>query len=145
MYIMSVSDSNTSVSVSDSNISDSNTSVSDSNTSVSDSNTSVSVSVSDSNTAISDKVDLIMRQTDYNKTTAEEKLSEYKDDAMQVIRAYLNGGKINKPCVTRLSVNQQIYKEIRGMMDDAAINYQLKKEKEAKESAEALKSAEAAQ
>ncbi len=138
MYIMSVSDS--SISDSSISVSDSNTSVSDSNTSVSDSNTSVS----DSNT--SDKIDLIMRQTDYNKTTAEEKLSEYKDDAMQVIRAYLNGGKINKPCVTRLSVNQQIYKEIRGMMDDAAINYQLKKEKEAKESAEeALKSAEAAQ
>jgi hypothetical protein len=120
MYIMSVSD-----------ISDSNTAISDSNTSVSDSNTS---NTSDSNT--SDKVDLIMRQTDYNKTTAEEKLSEYKDDAMQVIREYLNGGKINKPCVTRLSVNQQIYKEIRGMMDDAAINYQLKKEKEAKEAAQ---------
>lgn len=79
------------------------------------------------------KVDLIMRQTDYNKTTAEEKLAEYNDDAMQVIRAYLNDGKINKPCVTRLSVNQQIYKEIRGMMDDAALNYQLKKEKEAQE------------
>jgi hypothetical protein len=74
-----------------------------------------------------------MRQTDYNKTTAEEKLAEYNDDAMQVIRAYLNDGKINKPCVTRLSVNQQIYKEIRGMMDDAALNYQLKKEKEAQE------------
>ena len=138
MYIMSVSDisdSNTSVS----DISDSNTAISDSSISVSDSSISVSVSVSNtaiSDSNISDKVDLIMRQTDYNKTTAEEKLSEYKDDAMQVIREYLNGGKINKPCVTRLSVNQQIYKEIRGMMDDAAINYQLKKEKEAKEAAQ---------
>ena len=127
MYIMSVSDISVSdISVSDISVSD----ISDSNTAISDSNTAIS----DSNT--SDKVDLIMRQTDYNKTTAEEKLSEYKDDAMQVIREYLNGGKINKPCVTRLSVNQQIYKEIRGMMDDAAINYQLKKEKEAKEAAQ---------
>ena len=82
--------------------------------------------------AISDKVEMIMRQTDYDETTAEQKLSEHDNDAMRVIRAYLNDGKvIAPPTITKLSTNQQIYKEIRGMMDDAALNYQLKKEKEA--------------
>jgi hypothetical protein len=109
-------------------------SVGDSNSNISDSNSNISVSVSDSKSYISnisDKVDMIMRQTDYTKTTAEEKLAEYKDDATQVIRAYLNGGKTITPSLPKLSTNQQIYKEIRGMMDDAALNYQLKKAKEA--------------
>lgn len=109
-----------SVSVGDSN---SNISVSNSNSNISDSKSYIS--------NISDKVDMIMRQTDYTKTTAEEKLAEYKDDATQVIRAYLNGGKTITPSLPKLSTNQQIYKEIRGMMDDAALNYQLKKAKEA--------------
>jgi len=71
-----------------------------------------------------DKIAMIMRQTNYDDITAKEKLAEHKDDAMKVIREYLNGGKIiSPPCKTRLSVNQQIYKEIRGMMDDAAKTY----------------------
>jgi CTP-dependent riboflavin kinase len=72
---------------------------------------------------VSDKIDLIMRQTNYDEVTAEKKLTEHNDDAMQVIREYLNPGKATKICTTRLSVNQQIYKEIRGMMDDAAKTY----------------------
>lgn len=109
-------------------------SVGDSNSNISVSNSNSNISVSDSKSYISnisDKVDMIMRQTDYTKTTAEEKLAEYKDDATQVIRAYLNGGKTITPSHPKLSTNQQIYKEIRGMMDDAALNYQLKKAKEA--------------
>ena len=72
-------------------------------------------------------IELIMRQTNYDKSTAEEKLAQHNNDATQVIRDYLSGGKINKPCVTRLSVNQQIFKEIRNMMDDAAKKYAEKK------------------
>jgi hypothetical protein len=79
---------------------------------------------------LNDKVDLIMRQTNYDKTTATEKLAEYQNDVMQVIRAYLTGGKMNTSSLPKLSTNQQIYKEIRSMMDDAAISYQLKKAKE---------------
>ncbi len=77
---------------------------------------------------LNDKIELIMRQTDYDKITAEQKLTEHNDDAMQVIREYLKPSKPNKICTTRLSVNQQIYKEIRGMMDDAAKTYLNKKE-----------------
>jgi hypothetical protein len=70
-----------------------------------------------------EKVELIMRQTDYDQITAEQKLEAHNNDAIKVIREYLNAGKPEKPCETRLSMNQQIYKEIRGMMDEAARTY----------------------
>jgi len=74
-----------------------------------------------------EKVDMILRQTNYDKTTAEQKLIEYNNDAVQVIRAYLNADKVSTSSTTKLSTNQQIYKEIRGMMDDAAKKYQERK------------------
>jgi hypothetical protein len=76
-----------------------------------------------------DKVDMIMRQTDYDHATATEKLAEHNDDVMQVIRAYLSAGKI-AATTAKLSTNQQIYKEIRGMMDDAARTYLAKRANE---------------
>jgi hypothetical protein len=70
------------------------------------------------------EIDMIMRQTDYDKETAERKLAEHNNDVTQVIRDYLNPGKISTPSnVNKLSTNQQIYKEIRVMMDDAAKTY----------------------
>jgi hypothetical protein len=76
-----------------------------------------------------EKINIILRQTDYNRTQVEQKLAEHNNDVTQVIREYLNAGKIiPPPCKTRLSVNQQVYKEIRGMMDDAAKTYLEKKE-----------------
>jgi hypothetical protein len=71
-----------------------------------------------------EKVELVMRQTNYDSQTAQEKLTLHSQNVTQVIREYLNiGKKPPPPCTTRLSVNQQIYKEIRGMMDDAAKTY----------------------
>ena len=69
-----------------------------------------------------DKIEMIMRQTNYDETTAREKFAEHKD-VMKVIREYLNDGKLNQTVAAKLSTNQQIYKEIRGMMDDAAKTY----------------------
>ena len=74
-------------------------------------------------------IGMIMRQTDYDVITAKEKLAEHKD-VMKVIREYLNCGKINIISPTKLSTNQQIYKEIRGMMDDAAKTYLAKRDAE---------------
>jgi hypothetical protein len=75
-------------------------------------------------TPVAEQINIIMRQTDYDATTAEAKMTEHNNDVLKVIREYLNAGKDIKPePVNRLSVNQQIYKEIRGMMDDAAKNY----------------------
>jgi hypothetical protein len=73
-------------------------------------------------TDMASEIGMIMRQTNYDETTAREKLAEHKD-VMKVIREYLNGGKLNEPVAAKLSTNQQIYKEIRGMMDDAAKTY----------------------
>ena len=72
-------------------------------------------------------VELIMRQTNYDKDVAEQKLKDHNNDYMQVIREYMTPLNKKPACTTRLSVNQQIYKEIRGMMDDAAKRYESEK------------------
>ena len=77
-------------------------------------------------------IERIMRQTDYSKETAEQKLKEHNNDVVNVIREYMGPAKPNNYCATKLSVNQQIYKEIRGMMDDAAKTYALKTAEENK-------------
>lgn len=77
-------------------------------------------------------IEMIMRQTNYDETTAREKLAQHKD-VMQVIREYLKGGKIEQPSIVKLSTNQQIYKEIRGMMDDAAKTYLAKRDAESQQ------------
>ena len=75
-------------------------------------------------------LDVIMRQTDYDQATAQQKMVEHNNDVMKVIREYMAPAKPTKICTTKLSVNQQIYKEIRGMMDDAAKKYELEKAKQ---------------
>lgn len=72
-------------------------------------------------------VELIMRQTNYDKDVAEQKLKDHNNDYMQVIREYMTPSNKKPVCTTRLSVNQQIYKEIRSMMDDAAKKYEAEK------------------
>jgi hypothetical protein len=72
---------------------------------------------------------IIMRQTDYTKETAETKLLEHKGDVIKVIREYINPtGKTGLITPTKLSTNQRVYKEIRGMMDDACRTYELNKQ-----------------
>ena len=80
-------------------------------------------------------VELIMRQTTYDQLTAAQKLKHHKNDVMQVIREYMKPDKPthnnnNTPFAAKLSTNQQIYKEIRTMMDDAAKKYELEKSKQ---------------
>ena len=80
-----------------------------------------------------DTLSLIMRQTNYDKDTAQQKMLEHNNDVMKVIREYMAPATPKKVCTTKLSVNQQIYKEIRGMMDDAAKKYELEKAKQMQE------------
>jgi len=77
-----------------------------------------------------ERIEMIMRQTDYDKIVAEQKLEQHKNNVMDVIREYLTDGKpINTNLQTNnLSKNQQIYKEIRTFMDDAAREYEKNKE-----------------
>lgn len=80
-----------------------------------------------------EQINMIMRQTDYTKEISEQKLKEHNNDIMSVMREYMGPSKIgSKPASSKFSVNQQIFKEIRGMMDDASKTYQNKKEKEEK-------------
>lgn len=77
---------------------------------------------------------IVMRQTDYSESVADEKLELYKYDVMTVVREYMNPNKVvNEDNDTIVeSVNQQIYGEIRGMMDTASWRYRKNKEEEEK-------------
>jgi hypothetical protein len=71
---------------------------------------------------IDGKIQLIMRQTDYNEEKAREKLGEFKFDELAVIRDYF--GIAEKKVVEPVkSVNQAIYKQLRGHLDGAMRNY----------------------
>ena len=70
---------------------------------------------------------IIMRQTDYTREVATNKLLEHNNDILSVIREY--NGPPKKPARAIKSVNQQIYTEIRSLMDDAAATYNSKKGK----------------
>ena len=73
-------------------------------------------------------IDVIIRQTDYTEEKAIEKLTEHKNDVLAIVREYM--GVVKPPTrneVVKSSMNQQIFSEIRNLMDDAAKTYQAKK------------------
>lgn len=79
-------------------------------------------------TADEEQINMIMRQTNYTRELVLVKLVEYKKDSMKIIREYMGAGaNKNEPTENKKSVNQQIYKEIRGMMDEAARTYETNK------------------
>ena len=78
---------------------------------------------SSTNTEQQTHIEVILRQTDYTIEQAREKLLEHNNDYMAVIRSYLKQGLIStNPIAKPLSMNQQIYKEIRSLMDEADLN-----------------------
>ncbi len=68
---------------------------------------------------------IVMRQTNYTVDQAVDLLQKHHNDVHAVIREYMTGSALIANVVdnTVHSVNQQIYKEIRTMMDDAAKTY----------------------
>ena len=70
--------------------------------------------------------DLIMRQTDYTEEQAMDKIKEHKGDVVVILREYMGPAAVIEE--RKLTVNQTIYKEMRGMMDDAAATHRLKAE-----------------
>ena len=74
-------------------------------------------------------IDIVMRQTDYTKEIASEKLITHKNDIFSVIREWQAGPQIQTESCSN-STSQLIYKEIRNMMGNAAANYRRKKEME---------------
>lgn len=63
---------------------------------------------------IDEKVHMLMRQTDYDATTAREKLKKHNFDIVSCIKDYM--GIDAKPKEKPISLNQRIYKEIRTKM-----------------------------
>ena len=64
----------------------------------------------------------VMRQTNYTEEEAVSKLQLYDNNVNTVIRLYLtNGVTIPVKHTPSLSINQQIYKEIRGLMDEIEV------------------------
>ena len=80
-------------------------------------------------------IEIIMRQTNYSKEVAAEKLVQHKHNILSIVREYMRsdtnmhreGSTSNKNEPVK-STSQLIYGEIRNMMGNAAANYRRKKE-----------------
>lgn len=71
-------------------------------------------------------IDIVCRQTDYDKETAIQKLNECDNDYQKVIKEFMGiKPKQEKTCAY---VSQQRYKIIRHELDNACRNYREKKE-----------------
>jgi hypothetical protein len=81
-----------------------------------------------SNLSTEEKIEIIMRQTDYNLETATEKLIEFNNEHLKVIKNYF-GINDNKEYKIK-STNQEIYKQIRTKLDTSMREYNERKEKE---------------
>ena len=75
-------------------------------------------------------IEMVMRQTNYSYEDAESNLVKNRNDYMKVIREAI--GVTTKETESVTSINQGIYKEIRGMMDTAAASHRRKEELEEK-------------
>ena len=62
-----------------------------------------------------DNVKIVMRQTNYTKDEAEEALTKYNNNVIQVIENYMD---IQKKKPVQLTTNQGIYAEIRELMSN---------------------------
>jgi len=69
-------------------------------------------------------VEMVIRQTDMLRDEAVKLLEDNDYDYMKVIKIYM-GIEEKKTCEKIVSVNQQIYKEIRGVMDQASAHYRM--------------------
>ena len=85
-------------------------------------------------------IEIIMRQTDYSKEVAAEKLVQHKYNILSIVREYMSSNKKETEATNAEATNaeaettkvkstsQLIYGEIRNMMGNASANYRRKKE-----------------
>ena len=73
---------------------------------------------------------IILRQTTLSEDDARTKLIDYNNDYIKVIEEFMGTGTNNKKMNSKksLTINQQIYKEIRDVMDNASMNFYSKRE-----------------
>lgn len=79
--------------------------------------------------SIEDFIGIIVRQTTLTEQVAEERLKYYDNDYVKVIEEFMGTNNKNKTkSGKQLTINQQIYKEIRDVMDNASMNFYSKRE-----------------
>ena len=71
---------------------------------------------------IEGKIQKVLRQTNYTEEVAREKLGEFNFDEIAVIKNYF-GISDKKEFQKVKSVNQEIYKQLRGHLDGAMRDY----------------------
>lgn len=76
---------------------------------------------------IENKIQIILRQTDYDETTAREKLHSFQNNEIKVIKDYLGIQDVKEQKQT--SVNQTIYKELRHYLNNVMSGYHERVEK----------------
>ena len=76
-----------------------------------------------SNEELEERIQLVMRQTDYTQEVAREKLTAHNYDAIKCIKAYM--GITEKKTPTQVSLNQQIYRELRTQLGAVALPEQI--------------------
>jgi hypothetical protein len=80
---------------------------------------------------ITEKIQMILRQTDYTEKIAREKLSEFQNDPIKVIKDYM--GVPDKKEYQKKSLNQEIYRQLRAKLDDSIKDYNKKQEEKLKD------------
>lgn len=74
-----------------------------------------------------DKIEIILRQTDYTKEVAREKILEKNGDVLKVIKEYMGINENEKSSIKK-SLNQEIYKQLRNKLDDSIRDFNKKQE-----------------
>lgn len=72
-----------------------------------------------------ESISIILRQTDLSEQEAKQLLENHKGDYMKALEAYYG---IKKTVKIPSTINQQIYSEIRSVMDDAAFKFYKERE-----------------
>ena len=72
-----------------------------------------------SNEDLEERIQLVMRQTDYTQEVAREKLTACNYDAIKCIKEYM--GIPEKKTSSQVSLNQQIYRELRTQLGAVAL------------------------
>lgn len=78
------------------------------------------------NTQLEEKIQMILRQTDYNEEQVREKMIEFNGDYMAIIKSFLGiSEKKEEPIKT---INQEIYRQIRFKLDSSMREYNQRKQ-----------------
>jgi hypothetical protein len=67
-------------------------------------------------------VQMVLRQTNYSESEAKDKLKEFNNDAILVIKSYFGIAEKKAPEKVK-SVNQEIYKQFRLKLDSSMKEY----------------------